>query len=107
MTSSLPRVLISEMQRGNLTILQAEVMNIDAPAKLVTLDDGEALPFDHLIVAAGATHSYFGNHAWVRHAPGLKTLADAFEIRARGRPPRYCGDRGARVTAVPGPAQES
>ena len=72
-----------EMQRGNLTILKAEVTRIDAPARCVWLDDGQALPFDHLIVAAGATHSYFGHDGWAMHAPGLKTLADAFDIRAR------------------------
>ncbi|KNZ33039.1 MAG: pyridine nucleotide-disulfide oxidoreductase [Methylibium sp. NZG] len=75
--------LRKEMKRGNLTILQAEVTGIDAPARHVTLDDGQALPFDHLIVAAGATHSYFGHDDWAVHAPGLKTLADAFNIRAR------------------------
>jgi NADH:ubiquinone reductase (H+-translocating) len=72
-----------EMQRGNLTILQAEVMAIDAQAHQVRLDDGQALAYDHLIVASGATHSYFGHDDWAQHAPGLKTLADAFNIRAR------------------------
>jgi NADH:ubiquinone reductase (H+-translocating) len=72
-----------EMQRGNLTILQAEVTAIDAPTTSVMLDDGSRLHFDHLIVAPGATHSYFGNDDWARHAPGLKTLADAFDIRAK------------------------
>jgi len=75
--------LRSEMKRGNLTILQAEVTGIDAAARQVTLDDGEKLSFDHLVVAAGATHSYFGHDDWAVHAPGLKTLADAFTIRAR------------------------
>ena len=72
-----------EMKRGNLTILQAEVTDIDAAGRRVLLDDGEALPYDHLIVAAGATHSYFGHDDWAAHAPGLKTLDDAFRIRAR------------------------
>jgi NADH dehydrogenase len=72
-----------EMARGNLTILQAEVVGIDAPARRVRLDDGSAFAYDHLIVAAGATHSYFGHDDWAAHAPGLKTLADAFTIRAR------------------------
>jgi NADH dehydrogenase len=72
-----------EMGRGNLTILQAEVTGIDATARRVTLDDGTSLAWDHLIVAAGATHSYFGHDDWAAHAPGLKTLADAFTIRAR------------------------
>ncbi len=72
-----------EMKRGNLTILKAEVRSIDVPARTVALDGGETIAWDHLVVAAGATHGYFGHDEWQRHAPGLKTLADAFEIRAR------------------------
>jgi len=72
-----------EMARGNLTILKAEVRTIDIAARTATLDGGETIAWDHLIVAAGATHSYFGHDEWQRHAPGLKTLADAFDIRAR------------------------
>jgi NADH dehydrogenase len=73
-----------EMQRGNLTVLQGEVTAVDAAARTVTLDGGaQQLGWDHLIVAAGAMHSYFGHDDWAAHAPGLKTLADAFEIRAR------------------------
>ena len=72
-----------EMQRGNLTVLQAEVIGFDVAARRVRLDADQALAFDHLIVAAGATHSYFGHDDWAVHAPGLKTLADAFAIRAR------------------------
>jgi NADH dehydrogenase len=76
-------ILRREMARGNLTVLRAEVRDIDAAARALVLDDGTRVPYDHLIVAAGATHSYFGHDEWARHAPGLKTLADAFEIRAR------------------------
>jgi NADH dehydrogenase len=76
-------ILRSEVRRGNLTVLRAEVTRIDATRREVLLADGQALPYDHLIVAAGATHSYFGHDEWQRVAPGLKTLADAFEIRAR------------------------
>jgi NADH dehydrogenase len=72
-----------EMKRGNLTVLQAEVRHIDTKACVATLDDGDTLEFDQLIVAAGATHSYFGHDDWAAHAPGLKTLEDAFGIRAR------------------------
>lgn len=72
-----------EMRRGNLTVLQATVTGIDATARTATLEDGATLPWDHLIVAAGATHSYFGRDEWAQHAPGLKTLADAFAIRSR------------------------
>ena len=49
----------------------------------MVLADGQRLRYDHLILAAGATHSYFGNDHWQVHAPGLKTLADAFQLRAR------------------------
>ena len=76
-------ILRPEMKRGNLTVLQAEVVDIDASARSVTLHDGERLAYDHLVVAAGATHSYFGHDEWAPFAPGLKTLADAFDIRAR------------------------
>ena len=41
------------------------------------------LPYDYLIVAAGATHAYFGHPEWEEFAPGLKTLEDALEIRRR------------------------
>ncbi|MCM2251692.1 MAG: NAD(P)/FAD-dependent oxidoreductase [Ramlibacter sp.] len=67
----------------NVTTLLGEVTNIDAARREVVLADGSALPYDHLIVATGATHSYFGRDEWAHHAPGLKTLADAFEIRRR------------------------
>jgi NADH dehydrogenase len=76
-------ILRGEIRRGNLTVLRAEVTRIDAAQREVLLDDGQRLPYDHLIVAAGATHSYFGHDEWQRVAPGLKTLADAFEIRSR------------------------
>ncbi|HCE92870.1 MAG: pyridine nucleotide-disulfide oxidoreductase [Burkholderiales bacterium GWA2_64_37] len=74
-------------QQPNVTTLLGEVTHIDVAARTVHLKDGphpsEPLPYDHLIVAAGATHSYFGRDDWAPHAPGLKTLDDAFEIRRR------------------------
>jgi len=70
-------------RQPNVTTLLGEVVGIDARAQTVALKDGATLRWDHLIVAAGATHSYFGNDAWAEHAPGLKTLDDAFEIRRR------------------------
>jgi NADH dehydrogenase len=69
--------------QSNITCLLGEVVGIDAQAKRVRLKDGVELPYDQLIVAAGATHSYFGQEHWAVHAPGLKTLDDAFEIRRR------------------------
>jgi NADH dehydrogenase len=70
-------------QQPNVTSLLGEVTTIDATARQVVLKDGGVLPYDHLIVAAGATHSYFGHDEWARFAPGLKTLDDAFVIRRR------------------------
>jgi NADH:ubiquinone reductase (H+-translocating) len=70
-------------KQGNVTTLLGEAVAIDPDAREVLLEDGPALPYDHLIVAAGSTHSYFGREDWARFAPGLKTLDDAFEIRRR------------------------
>jgi len=67
----------------NVTTLLGEVVDINASARSVVLENGEAILYDHLIVASGATHSYFGNDEWAEHAPGLKTLEDAFNIRRR------------------------
>ncbi len=69
--------------QDNTTVLLGEASSVDTTGHSVTLADGEALHYDELIVATGATHSYFGNDAWSVHAPGLKTLEDAFEIRRR------------------------
>ena len=66
----------------NARVLLGDAIAIDAAAKRVQLADGE-IAFDYLIVATGLTHSYFGNSAWAQHAPGLKTLDDALEIRRR------------------------
>ena len=66
-----------------LRVLLATVSGIDSAGKLVTLDGHDPLPYDYLIVAAGATHSYFGHDEWSRVAPGLKTLDDALAVRRR------------------------
>jgi NADH dehydrogenase len=67
----------------NTTVLLAEVVSIDVGARIVVLHDGHQVPYDYLIVAAGARHSYFGHSDWEGHAPGLKSLEDAVEIRRR------------------------
>ncbi|MDP1570415.1 MAG: NAD(P)/FAD-dependent oxidoreductase [Vicinamibacterales bacterium] len=67
----------------NVRVLLAEVTDIDPTGRTVTLEGRETLAYDQLIVAAGATHSYFGHEAWAAHAPGLKTLDDALELRRR------------------------
>ncbi|MCK6478552.1 MAG: FAD-dependent oxidoreductase, partial [Phycisphaerales bacterium] len=68
-------------RQRNVTTLLAEARAIDVTGKQVVLDDGAAIAYDYLIVATGATHSYFGHDEWARFAPGLKTLDDAMEIR--------------------------
>lgn len=68
-------------KQKNARVLLATAKSIDVAAKRVELDDG-ALEYDYLILATGATHSYFGN-AWDELAPGLKSIDDALEIRKR------------------------
>nr|WP_235533756.1 MULTISPECIES: NAD(P)/FAD-dependent oxidoreductase [unclassified Roseateles] len=70
-------------RQRNVTTLLGEVVAVNAQAQTAVFKDGARLLWDHLIVAAGATHSYFGRDEWAAHAPGLKTLDDAFEIRRR------------------------
>lgn len=67
----------------NVTVLLGEVQRVDVAARTVVLENGELLGYDRLIVATGATDSYFGHDEWRPFAPGLKTLEDAFEIRRR------------------------
>ncbi|HEY6049720.1 MAG TPA: NAD(P)/FAD-dependent oxidoreductase [Thermoanaerobaculia bacterium] len=74
------RAILSKQK--NAEVLLADAVAIDPAAREVVLADGH-LPYDHLIVATGATHSYFGHPEWETHAPGLKTLEDALEIRRR------------------------
>lgn len=66
----------------NVSIVKAEVVDIDPSARTVFLSDG-AISYDTLIVASGVSHHYFGNEQWVKNAPGLKTIEDALEIRRR------------------------
>jgi NADH dehydrogenase len=70
-------------ERADVTTLLAEVTGVDAGGKRVLLADGAALPYDTLVLATGARHSYFGRDEWEDFAPGLKTLEDATTIRRR------------------------
>jgi NADH:ubiquinone reductase (H+-translocating) len=67
----------------NVAVRLGEVTAIDTAAQRVRLADGTALAYDHLLVASGATHAYFGHDEWAPHAPGLKTLDDAMTLRRR------------------------
>ena len=66
----------------NIRVLQGEILSLDLDRKMAVADFGE-LPFDYLIVACGARHSYFGHDEWEEYAPGLKNLQQATEIRRR------------------------
>ena len=69
-------------RQANVAVLMAEVVSVDTARRAVVLADGE-IAYDYLVLATGATHSYFGHDAWSRHAPGLKSIEDALEIRRR------------------------
>jgi NADH:ubiquinone reductase (H+-translocating) len=67
----------------NTEVLMDEVVGVDVKARTVALGSGASLPYDYLVLATGATHSYFGHDEWAKLAPGLKTIEDATEIRRR------------------------
>jgi NADH dehydrogenase len=69
-------------RQANTAVVLAEVLSIDVANRRLLLDDGE-IRYDHLILAAGAGHSYFGHDEWASEAPALKTLEDALDIRRR------------------------
>lgn len=66
----------------NVEVLMSEVTGFDLEQRIVETADNR-IPYDYLIVAAGAGHSYFGHDEWEAFAPGLKTIEDALEIRRR------------------------
>ena len=70
-------------KQHNATVLLGDVTGIDVHRRVVALADGRELTYDRLVVAAGASHAYFGHDEWAQRAPGLKTLEDALEIRRR------------------------
>ncbi len=69
--------------QANTEVLMDEVNGIDLQARRVWLTSGAQLAYDYLVIATGATHSYFGKEEWARYAPGLKGIEDAIEIRRR------------------------
>jgi NADH dehydrogenase FAD-containing subunit/uncharacterized membrane protein YphA (DoxX/SURF4 family) len=66
----------------SIRVLLATVTGVDSLARVVKTDEN-VIPYDYLVLATGATHSYFGKDAWAPFAPGLKSVADALEIRRR------------------------
>ena len=67
----------------NTVVLMDEVIGIDTAAHRVSMASGASLEYDYLVLATGATHSYFGHDEWEPFAPGLKSIEDAIEIRRR------------------------
>lgn len=69
--------------QANVRVLLDRVYGIDRSGRQVILGDGEPMAYDWLIIATGATHSYFGREDWAPFAPGIKTIDDATAIRRR------------------------
>jgi NADH:ubiquinone reductase (H+-translocating) len=70
-------------RQRNTQVLLGEAASVDLAGKRVLLTDGGQLPYDTLVLATGATHSYFGHDEWEQVAPGLKSIEDALEVRKR------------------------
>ena len=68
-------------KQRNVEVRLAEVSDFDPAEKYITMADGSTLKFDYLLLSSGATHAYFGHDEWAKHAPGLKTLDDALQLR--------------------------
>jgi NADH dehydrogenase len=68
---------------ANERVILGEAAHIDVGSRLVHLSDGAAIGYDFLIAGTGSSHAYFGHPEWAQHAPGLKTLEDALDIRRR------------------------
>src|SRR5579859_1941532 len=87
-TAGLSPADISDPIRGilsgqrNAEVQLGEVTGVDAEGRRVLVGE-RAVPYDYLILATGAWHSYFGHDAWEHEAPGLKSLADATALRQR------------------------
>ena len=70
--------------QANAEVLMARVTGVDRTRREVMIDDnGRRIPYDYLIIAAGARHAYFGHDEWEEVAPGLKKIDDATAIRHR------------------------
>src|SRR5215207_1018102 len=67
----------------NVRVLLGEVVSVEPDRRYVVLEDGAEIAYDYLVLATGARHSYFAHPEWEPVAPGLKSLADALEMRRR------------------------
>ena len=82
---------------SNVRVLLGRVIGVDKERRTVMLED-RTLAYDHLVLATGARHAYFGHDDWEKVAPGLKKIDDATAIRRR-RPDCRPGQRGCRPGA--------
>ncbi|MGE7471044.1 NAD(P)/FAD-dependent oxidoreductase [Bosea sp. NPDC003192] len=69
--------------QGNARVVLDKVVSVDRRTRCVVTENGRSIPFDYLVVATGARHSYFGRDDWASAAPGIKTLDDATRVRAK------------------------
>ena len=99
---SVPIRTVLRRQR-NCEVVLAEVHSVEVCRQRLVLEDGH-LNYDYLILAAGATHSYFGHDEWAELAPGLKSVEDAIELRRRillaFESAEYEADQQAREAAL-------
>lgn len=70
-------------KQSNVRVLLDTVTGVDKAMQTVTTESGQVIPYDTLVLATGARHSYFGNDQWAGYAPGLKTLNDASKLREK------------------------
>ncbi|PTX56534.1 NADH dehydrogenase [Litoreibacter ponti] len=70
-------------KQDNVRVVMDRVEAVSTAEKTVRCESGQDIPYDALVLATGARHSYFGNDDWAEHAPGLKTLDDAFALREK------------------------
>jgi NADH:quinone reductase (non-electrogenic) len=93
-------------RQQNCEVLLGSVEGFDVTRRTVIVDDangGNEIPYDTLVVAAGASHSYFGHPEWERLAPGLKTVEDATKIRSRVFTAFELAEREAELKREPTP----
>lgn len=70
-------------RRKGLKVLLGNVTTINKQKNVITLESGRKIDFDYLVLAPGAQYNYFGNDDWQQHAPGLKSIGDALQVRER------------------------
>ena len=70
-------------RQENTRVVLGEAVGVDKTRQRLLLADGEELPYDTLVVAAGAKTNFFGNDQWAEHTIGIKNLRDALQIRER------------------------